>query len=161
MRSLHAKTREYPTTRAATKAQSSQKYIKKIVTNNFLKLVCLFTCLTRPYKFLKKYFNLLFTCIYLFIDWVAFGILLLQPGIKLVLLALEARSVNHWTAREVPIILYFKYIILLVLALKAWRILIPWPDQGLKLGPQQWRGRVLITGPPGNFLHFIIGQTCV
>ena len=32
---------------------------------------------------------------------IAFGILIPQPGIKPVPLALEARSLNHWTAREV------------------------------------------------------------
>ena len=32
------------------------------------------------------------------------GILVLQPGIKPVPPAMEARSLNHWTAREVPIL---------------------------------------------------------
>ena len=43
--------------------------------------------------------------VYLFIFWprqTAYGILVLQPGIKPMLHTLEARSLNHWTAREVP-----------------------------------------------------------
>ena len=38
----------------------------------------------------------------LFFGSVARGILVLQPGIKPVPPALEAWSVNHWTARKVP-----------------------------------------------------------
>ena len=38
----------------------------------------------------------------LFFGSAAHGILVLQPGIKPVPPALEARSVNHWTARKVP-----------------------------------------------------------
>ena len=45
--------------------------------------------------------------IYLFVYWlclVAYGILVPQPRIKPVPPALEARSLNHWTAREVPVV---------------------------------------------------------
>ena len=42
----------------------------------------------------------------LFFFWLyhaAWGILVLRPGIETTPPALEARSLNHWTAREVPI----------------------------------------------------------
>ena len=39
---------------------------------------------------------------------IACGILVSQPGTEPTLPVLEAWSLNHWTAREVPI--YFKYV---------------------------------------------------
>ena len=42
--------------------------------------------------------------IYFWPPHVACGILVLQPGIKPTSPALEAGSLNHWTAREVPVI---------------------------------------------------------
>ena len=39
----------------------------------------------------------------------ACGILIPQPGIKLMSPAVEARSLNHWTAREVPSIIFNVY----------------------------------------------------
>ena len=40
----------------------------------------------------------------------ALGILIPQLGIKPVPLAVEVQSLNHWTAREVPILYYFKLV---------------------------------------------------
>ena len=37
----------------------------------------------------------------------AYGILILQPGIKSVPPAVEAWSLNHWTTREVPLTIFF------------------------------------------------------
>ena len=36
----------------------------------------------------------------------------------------------------------------------VWFVGLKFPDQGLNLGPQQWRFGVLTTGPPRNSLHF-------
>ena len=44
-------------------------------------------------------------CIYLFwLPRVACGILVPRPGIEPVPPAMEVQSLNHWTAREVPLI---------------------------------------------------------
>ena len=55
-------------------------------------------------------FIYLFIClfIYLFLHLAACGILVPQPGIKPVSPALGAQSLNHWTAREVPVMAKFK-----------------------------------------------------
>ena len=39
----------------------------------------------------------------------ACGILVARPGIELVPPALEAQSLNHWTARDVPVIISYLY----------------------------------------------------
>ena len=44
-----------------------------------------------------------------FILLAAHGILVLQPGIEPMHPALEARSLNHWTAKEVPSECYNEY----------------------------------------------------
>ena len=52
------------------------------------------------------YFLNLFLFIYFFNVWPccsACGVLVLQPGIKSMLLALEAQSLSHWTAREIKV----------------------------------------------------------
>ena len=40
-------------------------------------------------------------------------ILVSQPGIEPMLPAVEVQSLNHWTAREVPNVLFFKTYLLL------------------------------------------------
>ena len=49
----------------------------------------------------------LFYFILFFFGSTACGILVPQPGIKAMPLAVEARSPNHWTAREVPLVSFF------------------------------------------------------
>ena len=54
------------------------------------------------------YIMVLFVCFFIF--WLcheARGILVPQTGIEPTAPALEARSLNHWTAREVPSMLYY------------------------------------------------------
>ena len=57
------------------------------------------------FDLLKKLF-LFFYVFYLFFGHAAFGILVPRPGIEPVPPALEAWSLNHWTAREVPVLLF-------------------------------------------------------
>ena len=64
---------------------------------------------TTTYKGEKRQFHLF--CFVLFCFWLHFvlcKILVPWPGIKTMLLALEFRSLNHWTATEVPKIISFK-----------------------------------------------------
>ena len=42
--------------------------------------------------------------------YVARGILVPRPGMEPALPALEAQSLNHWTAREVPVLLFFFFL---------------------------------------------------
>ena len=77
-----------------------------------LHILNIFTYLMFNYKILKIllliftfHCFLFFFNVYLFIYWprqTACGISVLQPGIKPMLHTLEAQSLNHWTAREVP-----------------------------------------------------------
>ena len=49
-------------------------------------------------------------CLFVFVFWlhsVPCGTLVPQPGIEPVPIALETQSLNHWTAREVPYLLFF------------------------------------------------------
>ena len=51
-----------------------------------------------------------YTFFFLFghVAWhVGYGILVPQPGIEPTPLAVEVRSLNHWTVREVPILHFF------------------------------------------------------
>ena len=41
------------------------------------------------------------------LHYAACGILVPQPGIKPMSPAMEAQSLNHWTTREVPHLLFF------------------------------------------------------
>ena len=49
------------------------------------------------------FYNFFYLFIYLWPRHAACGILVPWPGIKPVPPALEAQSLNHWTAREVPL----------------------------------------------------------
>ena len=63
--------------------------------------------LTRQ-TFISKVMSLLFLFVlfYLFIGHAACGILVLQPGFEPMPLPLGAQSLNHWTTREVPSLLF-------------------------------------------------------
>ena len=59
----------------------------------------------------------LFPDFFFFFFWphhAACGILVPQPGIEPVPPAVEAQSLNHWTAREVPLFPDFKVVIVLM-----------------------------------------------
>jgi len=58
---------------------------------------------------------------------VAFGILVSWPGMEPMPPALEMQSLNHWTAREVPPMIFFMVIILNIYTVD------PWIMQGLGL----------------------------
>ena len=63
-------------------------------------------------KLLKDKFDLLkkifFLIIYLFFGCTACGILVPGPGIEPEPFVLEARSLNYWTAREVPNLIFLR-----------------------------------------------------
>ena len=58
-------------------------------------------------KIQKKLLTVFVFCFWgVFFGYTACGILVPQPGIKSVSPAVEARSPNHWTTREFPVIFF-------------------------------------------------------
>ena len=55
------------------------------------------------------YWCQVFFSFFFFLAARAYRILVPQPGIKPMTLAVEAQSLNHWTTREVPLLSIFKY----------------------------------------------------
>ena len=77
---------------------------------------------------------LLFFILFYFFGQVTCGILVPQPGIKLMLSALEAWSLNHWTTREVLRKQYF-YFLFYFFGQATCGILVPQPGIKLMLLP--------------------------
>ena len=93
---------------------------------------------------------------------VVWGILVSWPGTEHMPPAMGAQRLNHWTTKEVPIpnfkwdnwgtkefrnFLFFFFF--LVVPHSLWDL--SSPNQGLNLGPWQWKPRSLTTEPPENF----------
>ena len=101
---------------------------------------------------------------------IAYGILVPRPGIEPMPAAVEAWSLNHWTAREVPFwaFLFFLFYVFVgnFIFCGTWdpqsslghpeslvaACGIYFPDQESSLGPLHGEHEVFATGPPGKSL---------
>ena len=64
---------------------------------------------------------------------------------------------NIWCSRTFPLLnTCFSWLFLFCFDHAAWLAGSQFPDQGSNLGPLQWKRGVLITGPPGNSLSWLL-----
>ena len=76
---------------------------------------CSPTCAKKACYQISKFFPIWKMFFFFFFFWpchMACRILVPQPGIELVPPAVEARSLNHWTTREIPEKCYFRVILI-------------------------------------------------